>query len=210
MVMNEREARLCDRTKARAIAAWASAWWDLRVVGQILHDRVLLGHADSSKIFTRRGMIEGAIATYGRCFVDGTRYHTALLLPIVEGLGSDAVGTHDEAMRWRHRHVAHRLESAWEQSEVSYLWTTDDALAPQMRVRLITTLGPDDEFADRLAEHSTLLANRVWEDRLVPLKEKYISETPVERLRSLSSHHAAQAPSIPVSDPDHLGVTLNL
>jgi len=149
-------------------------------------------------------MIEGAIATYGRCFVDGTRYHTALLLPIVEGLGADAVDTHDEAMRWRHRHVAHRLESAWEQSEVSYLWTTDDVLTPQMRVRLVTTLGPDDEFADRLAEHSKLLANRVWEDRLVPLKDKYISETPVERLQALSSHHAAQSSSIPVSGPDHL------
>jgi hypothetical protein len=79
-----------------------------------------------------------------------------------------------------------------------------------LRVRLVTTLGPDDEFADRLAEHSMQLADRVWHDVLVPLKDKYISETPVERLQSLSSHHAAPSSSTPVSGPDHLGVTLNL
>ncbi len=155
-------------------------------------------------------MIEGAIATYGRCFVDGTRFHIANLQPIVDALGAEAVRTHDEAMRWRHRHVAHRLESAWEKSEVSYLWTTDDPLTPGMRVRLVTTLGPDDEFADSLAEHSTKLADRVWHDRLVPLKDKYLSETPAERLQALSRHHAAPSSSSPVTGPDHLGVTLNL
>lgn len=209
MVDGDFEVELRDRKTARVAAAWASVWWDLRTTSQIVYDRSYVEESNPVQLFTRRSMIDGAIVTYGRCFVDGSRYEAAQVQPLVDEMGDDALAVHNEAMRWRHRHVAHRAGTEWEQANVRILWTAFGTALPTFRIRLVTALGPDDEFAVQLGEHAKTLADRVWEKRLIPLKDRYFAGADPVKLQRVRDHHAG-----PYEPPQQregvIGVTLNI
>jgi hypothetical protein len=185
------EAELRDRTTRRKATAWASAWWDLRTAAQILHDRAEIPVSVYSQPFTRRAMIDGAIVAYGRAFVGGARSEVANALPLVEEMGDNALSIHGEAMRWRHRHVAHRVDAEWEQGDARLLWGEVGAGSPTIRIRVVTAIGPEEHFASLLMHHAKTLADRVWERRLIPLKDKYLAKVDGPQLTLVKKHHAA-------------------
>ncbi len=209
MVIGDFEAILRDSKTARVVSAWASVWWDLRTASQIVYDRSHIRGRSYEQVFTRRSMIDGAIVTYGRCFVSGSRYEAAEVKPLVDEMGDGALAVHDEAMRWRHRHIAHRVDADWEQSDVRVLWGAFKTAQPTFRIRLVTALGPDEEFAVKLGEHTKTLADRVWEKRLIPLKDRYFADVDPAKLQLVRDHHA-----VPYEPPQQgegmIGVTLDI
>lgn len=162
-----------------------------------------------NQIFAQRSMIDGAIVTYGRCFVSGSRYEAADVKPLVEEMGDDALAVHDEAMRWRHRHVAHRVDADWEHSDVRILWTSFGTGQPTFRIRLVTTLAPEEEFAVKLGAHAKTLADRVWEKRLIPLRDHYFADVDPVKLQNIRDRHAAPYQP-PQQQEGTIGVTLNI
>lgn len=144
-------------------------------------------------------MVDGAISAYGRCFVDSTRADAVDLLPIIKSFGLDAERVHDEALKWRHRHIAHRLESEWEHIDVKLYWPENKAGSVGIRATLTSTLGPDDEFADKLGKHCVELANYIWENELTPTKSRYIDDSKnAQRLETIRQYRAK--PPEPASD----------
>jgi hypothetical protein len=209
MPIGDFEAELRNPRAKRDASAWASVWWDLRTAAQILHTRSQLPIGAYESAFTRRAMIDGAIVTYGRAFVGGARHDIADAYALVTEMGERALQVHDEAMRWRHRHVAHRVEADWEHSDVRLLWGAFGELAPTFRIRLVTALGPDNDFAAELGEHSKALADRVWENRLIPIKDRYFASVDRAQLATIKSHHAA--PYTPPPQPQGtIGVELDI
>ena len=209
MVDEDFEAALRDRKTARVASAWTSVWWDLRTAYQIVYDRSNIQWSSYEQVFTRRSMIDGAIITYGRCFLSGSRYEAAEVEPLVNQMGDDALAVHNEAMRWRNRHVAHRVDTDWEQSDVRILWRAFGTAPPTFRIRLVTALGPDDEFAVKLGEHAKTLADRVWEKRLIPLKDRYFADVDPVKLQNVRDHHAATYEP-PQQREGVIGVTLDI
>ena len=123
-------------------------------------------------------------------------------------MGDDALAVHNEAMHWRDEHVAHRVNSDWEQSDVRLLWSASGTAEPTFRIRLVTALGPDEEFAVKLGEHAKALADRVWEKCLVPLKDRYFVDVDPVELQRARDHRAA--PYEPPQGEGVIGVTLNI
>jgi hypothetical protein len=175
---------------------------------QILHSRAGFP-ADAAHLFALRGLIEGALVTYGRVFTDGTRFAAADLATVVQEMGPAGQAVHEEAMRWRHRHVAHRLEKEWEQSGARLLWSDSADSSPTIRVRVVTSLGPDAEFSGKLEKHVQELANRVWERRLIPLKNSYLAKRDPRSLTVLKERHASAYE--PPSQPEGtVGITITI
>ncbi len=191
MSSKDLEAELRDRRTARVASAWASVWWDLRAVSQIVYDRSQIPANSAAHVFTRRSMIDGAIIAYGRCFVDGSHYEAARVKPLIDEMGDDAVTVHEETMRWRHRHVAHRVKANWQESDVRILWGEFGTASPTFRIRLVSTLGPGEEFVVKFGEHAKALADRVWENRLTPLKDRYFAQVDPVKLQNVRDQHAA-------------------
>ncbi len=156
-------------------------------------------------------MIDGAIIAYGRCFVKGSRYKAAKVnvKPLVVEMGDDAINVHDKAMHWRDKHVAHRVNAQLEQSDVRLLWGASGTAQLTFRIRLVTTLGPDEEFAAKLGEHAKPLADHVGEKRLIPLKDRYFAKVDPGELQRIRDHHA-----VPYEPPQQgegvIGVTFDI
>lgn len=210
MVDVDFEAELRDPKTARVVSAWASVWFDLRTASQIIYDRTYVQGRGFEQVFTRRSMIDGAIIAYGRCFAKGSRYGAGevKVKPVVDEMGDDALAVHGEAMRWRNQHVAHRANADWEQSDVRLLWGASGTAQPTFRVRLVTAPGPDEEFAVKLGEHAKALADRVWEKRLIPLRDRYFAEVDPVKLQNLRDHAAPYEP--PPQREGVIGLTLNI
>lgn len=82
------EAELRDKTARREVSCWASAWWDLRTVAQILLERSQTEVKDANTLFfVRRSMLDGAIVAYARCFTGGARRDVIDLEPLVDQMG---------------------------------------------------------------------------------------------------------------------------
>jgi len=181
---------------------WCSLWADLLHVDMVLHGRQQLAD-DASLLFVRRALWESAVIAYGRTVSGGSRQlQVRELLPL---MGDDAAACHEDAMRWRNKHVAHRQDRARE------LLTTHAVLDPVargvtgIRVRVAPALGPEDdggELATRLQAHVHTLRNLVWEQRIRPLEAEVIAAYAgdVEALSKLAK---------PVTDPQAFCLTIN-
>jgi hypothetical protein len=186
------EAEVRDRTARRTLAAWASIWFDLRTASLMAHART---EKEAKYPFERlvelRAMLDGALITYGRCFTDGTRRSIADVEPLIVELGAEAERTHSEAMRLRHRHLAHRLDPEFESTSVHYLWPKSSKENPTIRIRVTTYSEPGDEsFAARLNGLCEDLASLVWRERMWPFKSAHLEELGAEQLLKLRERHA--------------------
>jgi hypothetical protein len=192
MAVGDYEAEVRDRPTRRALAAWGSVWLDLQTVGQMVLARQDLPAENAvDVVVVRRAVLDGALVTYGRCFTDGTRFAVADLLPLVAQLGEAGEAVHEKAMHWRHRHLAHRLDSELETTSVHYLWRNFAKDRPTIRVRVATHYEPPGEtFSNELGDHCMALAGLVWTERMWPLKNEHLEAMGADRLRQIRDHHA--------------------
>lgn len=160
----------------RRLAAFSSSWWDMRHASQIMYSRAELG-TDPSDYFARRGMLDGAVITYARCFADGRRTNLADIRPVLEGLSEEELKTHETLMWWRNKHVGHRVDPDLEQVEVTLLWGNWGQNAPTIRTRVVSVIRPEAEgFEEAFETLAKKLADRIWEQFLYPIQQEVLAE----------------------------------
>jgi hypothetical protein len=178
---------LLPKKLTRRLAAFASSWWDMRHAAQIMFSRSELGK-DPADYFARRGLLDGAVITYARCFADGTRTKIADIRPILAGLDEAELKTHETVIWWRNKHVGHRVDPTLEHVDVTLLWGNWRQNAPSIRTRVVSTIRPEavgfEEAFQALAEK---LANRVWEQFLYPVQQEVLAEIGPDRLAQLKA-----------------------
>jgi hypothetical protein len=170
---------------ATQIGHYSSAWWDMRHAAQIMHTRSELGK-DPAHYFARRGLLDGAVITYARCFADGTRTPQAKIRPLLDALTDDELAVHKTALWWRDKHVGHRVDKRLETISAHLLWGNFGVNAPTIRVRLMTRVIP--ELADFQAGFEALaqrLAERIWEEHLYPLQQELFAELGTDTMLKL-------------------------
>lgn len=92
--------------------------------------------------------------------------------------GQEVQEFHDELMRWRNHHVAHRVDDAREQTEARAIIDTAGEQIKAIRVTVSPTLGPEDEgeeVASRFMGHVKVLRDLVWTQRLASTEAKAIA-----------------------------------
>ena len=171
----------------RRLAAFSSSWWDMRHAAQIMFSRAQLG-TDPSDYFARRGLLDGAVITYARCFADGTRTKLADIRPVLDGLSADALKTHETVIWWRNKHVGHRVDPELEQIDVTLLWGDWGRNAPTIRTRVVSTIRPEAEsFEVAFEALAKKLADRIWERFLYPIQQEVLAEIGSERLAQMKA-----------------------
>lgn len=145
---------------------------DMLQTNQALHDRGNIEET-AANIFTRRAMWDGAVIAYCRCYKTGRR--RALLKQLLDELTPPERARHDETIRWRDRHIAHRVDP---DLETAAAIATLDAAGRLLKIegRVTTSTYPPEQEVAELAGLVTLLKDRVWETRLVPLENKLRTE----------------------------------
>jgi hypothetical protein len=188
------------KAQTRLVAAYSSAWWDMRHAAQILHARANLG-VDPADYFARRGLLDGAVITYARCFVGGRRTPDADLGSLVAALPPDLLEVHEAVMWWRDKHVGHRVDAQLESVGVTLLWGAFGTNAPTLRTRVVTQVRPDDpDFESKFEQMALLLANRIWEEFLHPLQQELLEQLGQEKLMALkSSAMPLREPTLPTA-----------
>ena len=139
------------RKLTRRLAAFSSSWWDMRNATQIMHSRSELG-TQPDEYFARRGLLDGAVITYARCFADGTRTKLADIRSVLDGLDDHELSTHKTVLWWRNKHVAHRVDPDLEQVDVTLLWANWGSNAPTLRCRVVSTIRPETEGVEDASE----------------------------------------------------------
>lgn len=164
------------RKLTRRLAAFSSSWWDMRNATQILYARSELGTAPGD-YFARRGLLDGAVITYARCFADGARTKMADIRAVLEGLTESELQTHETVMWWRNKHVGHRVDPELEQVDVTLLWGNWGQNAPTVRCRVVSTIRPEIEgFEDAFEALAKKLADLIWEHFLFPAQQEVLAE----------------------------------
>lgn len=189
----------------KTVADYTSAWWDMRHAAQMMYSRRLLDD-QASNYFVRRGLLDGAVVTYCRCFGTGKRPSVKAL---VEKLSTKQRGIHDAARDWRDHHVAHRVDQKLETVDVSMLWGNFGALDPMLRVRLAADVVPDHRgFENGFEKLAERLANRIWAELLRPAQDALLAELGAAKIAEL------KAQACPIAEPKRpdgvMGVTLNV
>lgn len=160
------------RGPQRALQCWSSAWLDLLHAGQMLHLFLAVPENERlAKVFERRALVDAAVVAYGRLFNDGTRKGVVDLTSWLDELGPEVQALHDEALRWRHGHMAHRGKNDLEHLTVTVLWEKFGSTQPALRLRMESSSGPDDDFARDLLAVCELLRNWIWERKFWPLQQ---------------------------------------
>jgi hypothetical protein len=194
------EARITDDL-ASELAYLASVWADLLLVDMSLHERKKM--TSSGQMFARRALWEQAVVACGRCFKSGRRrqYPAELL----EGISAERRAIHEEVLRWRDKHVAHRVldEMEWARISLEYPYA---AQKPEVvKVRIETPMGPDDESTvGAFAEHAKALRDRLWKARFPDLQSRI--------LEKYASDDEARSKATAVTNPfrkGRYGVTIN-
>lgn len=150
---------------------------DLLSARQALHDRDGI-EAKPSNMFGRRAMWDGAVVAYCRCYKTGR--HRALLAKMLDGLTPPQRARHNEAMRWRDKHIAHRVDKKLETVMVVAIVDPADQVV-KVEGRVTTSMSPAESTIAEFAEVVDLLKNRVWEEGLVPTKNSLIAEFHAKR-----------------------------
>ena len=173
-------AELTD-SEANRLRKWGSLWLDLLHVDMALHEREKLPNKLDTA-FTRRALWESAVMSYGRMGASDKR--NVAYEELLQAVGRDeALAFHSEVMRWRHGHVAHRTDKAFEDTATVVRYHDRDSSDPEVLNLLISTwIGPDDAspVALRFREHANTLRVTLWERYLAP-----IGETIVKRQRNV-------------------------
>jgi hypothetical protein len=172
MVAKNREIIL-KSPLAREYAEWWSIWCDLLSARQALHDRNGI-EATPSNMFSRRALWDGAVVAYCRCYKTGRQ--RAMLGKMLDGLTRSQRARHDEAMHWRDKHIAHRVDKKLETVMVVAIVDAADQVV-EVEGRVTTSMFPAESAIAELAEVVNLLKDRVWEERLVPIKNSLVAES---------------------------------
>lgn len=169
----------------RRLAAFASSWWDMRHAAQIMFSRSELGK-NPADYFARRGLLDGAVITYARCFADGTRTKIADIRAVHAGLDEADLKTHETAIWWRNKHVGHRVDATLEQVDVTLLWCNWRQNAPTIRTRVVSTIRPETaSFEEAFQGLAEKLASRIWQQFLHPVQQEVLAEIGPARLAQL-------------------------
>ena len=164
------------RGPLRTLECWSSAWLDLLHAGQMLHLFLTVPQRQrAAKVFERRALVDAAVVAYGRLFNDGSRKGVVDLTPWIDELGPEAHAVHEEALKWRHGHVAHRGKNDLEHLTVTLLWENFGSTQPGLRLRMESTTGPDDDLARDLLAICELFRNWIWERKLWPLQQETLA-----------------------------------
>lgn len=149
-----------------------SAWLDL-----IHADSVLLARSNTPdtppNLFLRRGLWESAVVSYGRVGQSHQKRKIDLTALFAASGDPGASDFHNVLTQWRHGHVAHRADTAFE--SVDALLVVDAASVPSaLRVVIQPEIGSqdDEELAERFRAHIDLMRNTIWESFIVPLATK--------------------------------------
>lgn len=113
------------------------------------------------------------MVSYGRVGQSHQRRKIDLDALFLASGDSGASDFHNVIMKWRHGHVAHRADTAFE--KVDALLSVDATLTPRvLRVVVQPEMGPqdDDELAGQFRTHVYLLRNTIWESFIAPLAAK--------------------------------------
>jgi hypothetical protein len=165
-------AELTD-SEANRLRKWGSLWLDLLHVDMALHERAKLPNS-LANTFVRRALWESAVISYGRMGFSGVRrLEYEELLDAVGGQGSRDF--HAQVMGWRHGHVAHRTDRAYEETAVVAQHADGNTSDPEALNLLISTwVGPDDDtaVAHQFMDHANKLRVALWEKYLAPIGER--------------------------------------
>jgi hypothetical protein len=160
----------------------------MRHAAQIMHSRSALGK-DPDHYFARRGLLDGAVITYARCFADVTRTPQAKIRTLLDGLTSDDPAVHETALWWRIKHVGHRVDTILESISTHLLWANFGANAPTIRVRLTTRVFPElNDFEPGFEALALLLAQRIWEAHPYPLQQELFAELGMEKMLEMKAN----------------------
>jgi hypothetical protein len=160
---------------AREMADWASIWADLMHVESLLESRNNTPNTPVNA-FIRRGMWEAALVSYGRTVNSGRRRG---MQELVECFDCEQLKIHEIILTWRNQHVAHRVDPDRETTVVAALADEARSRIYGLRVHVSPTFGPDFDDPDlekSFQAHVYRLRNQIWEEYLVPLKLRLLSE----------------------------------
>jgi hypothetical protein len=158
------------------LAGWCSLWADILQVRMTLHAREHLVD-EPANLFARRSLWEAAVVAYGRTAANGRRPQR--IADLLSMLTTDARECHEEVMKWRNQHVAHRVDEGREQVEVKAILDTKQQTVKRVDISVMPILGPEEEgsdFADRFEWHVTALGEVCWQERIRPLESRIIAE----------------------------------
>lgn len=159
----------------------------MRHAAQILNSRAKLGR-DPADYFARRGLLDGAVITYARCFASGRRTPEADIKSLLADLTPELSRTHDAVMWWRDKHVGHRVDQDLEQVDVRLLWGNFGASEPTVRTRVRTRVRPDNEaFEDNFEVLAETLAAGIWDRFLFPLQQQLLTDLGTDELVRLKA-----------------------
>lgn len=105
-------------------------------------------------MFGRRAMWDGAVVAYCRCFKTGRQ--RALLGKMLDSLNPSQRARHDEAMHWRDKHIAHRVDKKLETVMVVAIVDAADQVV-EVEGRVTTSMFPADGAIAEFAEVVNLL-----------------------------------------------------
>jgi hypothetical protein len=176
------------------LRSWSSLWADLLHVDMALHARDQLPE-NPTNLFVRRALWEGAVVAYGRTAKTGSRQ--VLIKDLLDALGPSAQRCHDEVMKWRDKHVAHRQDRSRETVTARAIVDADDHRLVAVRVRVSPATGEEDggQLVSAFKRHIKLLRDMTWEQRIRPLEAQIIAEY-ADRIDTLLA--GARANTIPL------------
>jgi hypothetical protein len=158
-----------DSVDANVLRKWGSAWLDLVHADSVLNARRGIPVIPAN-VFVRRALWESAVISYGRLGQSTQRRKIDLGALFAASGDSGASEFHDEIMRWRHGHVAHRADAAFE--SVKALLCVDGLGSPHaLQLVVEPAIGPQDDenLVERFRAHVFLLRNTIWESFMAPL-----------------------------------------
>ncbi len=176
---------------------WSSLWADLMHVDMVLHARDNTPDV-ATNLFARRALWEGAVIAYGRAAKTGSRQ--ILVTELLSALGPHAQQCHDEVIRWRDKHVAHRQDRSRERVTAEAVLDPAGKRILEIEIAVAPAVGPDYDGGQLVPRFQTLvfdLRNLAWEQRIAPLEAQAIAENSpqVDRLLQAARRHTPPPPT---------------
>lgn len=189
MAIGDFENNLTGPT-ARKMEAYGSSWFDMRAAAQIIYQR--RQHPETmDNLFVRRGLLDGAVITYARCFAKGPRTNQADIRSLLEPLSDEERQIHETVLQWRDKHVGHRVDKTLEDVAPFLLWGDWGRNAPTVRLRLVTRYTPALlDFDQRFEDLALRLSISIWEEFLYPLQQELLADLGPEKLAEFKQESA--------------------
>lgn len=154
---------------ANLLRKQGSAWLDLLHADMVLEARRDIP-ATAANVFVRRALWESAVISYSRVGQSTKKRKIDLDALIAASKDPGASAFHNEIIKWRHGHVAHRHDATFE--SVDTLLCLDGLSTPAaLRIVVEPDVGPEDDeqLTEHFRAHVHLLRNTLWELFMVPL-----------------------------------------